>query len=425
MQPQVTFQLYLLSMYKRIKIFFIGDCMASLPSIHDQSRLNLLFNLSLSVTLMGGVAFLISLIIQTYSVFVPALGNILFGLLTLFLIRRTKKFSAVAKFYFIVLYLLVFGNLNFNDGTMHIGAPFWIMLLNILVMYIIGVRWGVSFLVASLLGYLYYLHYVFPRHMDIMDTMSEEAYYSVYYEALFALFLLGFIIYTILRSSKRSDELLHHKNEELKVQNSTILLREEEKTTMLKEIHHRVKNNLQVITSLLRLQMYELENEAEAEKFKDSMNRVLTMAMIHEKIYQSEELSRINLEDYFKGLSQDLLTSYQTNMNVDLHFDLNIEKIGLKTIVPLALIYNELFSNSLKHAFKTTRQPKITVSLERRECDSFTFTYEDNGEWRSDGASKSFGRELINSLTDQLDGQMKFSKVPHTRYEFIFKHLEK
>lgn len=399
--------------------------MRDLDSIHDQSRLNLLFNLSFAVTLMGLVAFIVSAIIQTYPVFVPALGNMSFGLITLVVIRATSKFIQAATFYFIVLFLLIYGNMIFNDGTMHIGAPFWIMLLNILVIYIIGIRWGVIFLVASFLGYLYYLHYVFPHHMKIMGTLSAETYYSVYYEALFALSLLGFVIYTILRSSKQSDELLKRKNAELLMQNNTILLREEEKTIMLKEIHHRVKNNLQVITSLLRLQMYETESDTEAEKFKDSINRVLTMSLIHEKIYQSEELSRINLEDYFIGLSKDLLDSYQTSVKVDLKVDLNIEKVGLKSIVPLALIFNELFSNSLKHAFDNVENPSIHVSLDHVNDDYFLFIYEDNGCWKSKERSKSFGTELIVSLTSQLEGEMNFSSSPKTRYEFKFRHLER
>lgn len=399
--------------------------MDKLTSIHDQSRLNLLFNLAFAVTLMGVVAFIISLILRTYPVFVPALGNVVFGITTLLIIRITHRFNGAALFYFSVLFLLIFGNLNFNDGTMHVGAPYWIMLLNILVMYIIGVRWGITFLFLSFLGYLYYLHFVYPHHMEIMNSLSQETYYSVYYEALFALFLLGFIIYTILQSSKRSDELLKRKNAKLQTQNSTILLREEEKTTMLKEIHHRVKNNLQVITSLLRLQMYEVENEQEAEKFKDSINRVLTMSMIHEKMYQSEELSRINLEDYFKGLSDDLLDSYQTDINVKLTFHLTLNKIGLKSIVPLALIYNELFSNSLKHAFEGVDQPEITVSLDRIDDNHFSLIYEDNGNWKVEKKERSFGKELVSSLTAQLEGEMKFSKHPCTRYEFTLKHLER
>lgn len=276
----------------------------------------------------------------------------------------------------------------------------------------------------SLLGFLYYLHFVFPYHMDIVDTLSRETYYSAYYETFFALFLLGFFIYSVLQSSQISDHLLSHKNIELLKQNEIILARDEEKTIMLKEIHHRVKNNLQVITSLLRLQMYEIDNKVEAEKFNDSINRVMTMSLIHEKMYQSEELSRINLQGYFTGLSQDLLDSYQTDINVDLSIDLHIDRVGLKSIVPLALIYNELFSNSLKHAFDNVEQPKIKVSLDYGEEGHFIFVYQDNGSWKENVREKSFGGELIVSLTSQLEGEMKFSTSPETRYEFIFKHLD-
>ena len=171
--------------------------------------------------------------------------------------------------------------------------------------------------------------------------------------------------------------------------------------------------------------MYEIENQLEAEKFKDSINRVLTMSLIHEKMYQTEELSRINLEDYFKGLSRDLLASYQTNIQAKLTVDLNVEKVGLKSIVPLALIFNELFSNSLKHAFSTISEPEIYVSLDAIDEDSFLFVYEDNGIWKSKLKTKSFGTELIASLTSQLDGEMKFTSTPKTRYEFKFKHLER
>lgn len=411
-------------MFNRLRAYFVGDKVDHFESIHDKSRIFLLFNLAMLVTIMGIVAFIVSAIIGTYPVFVPSIGNIVFGSTTLLILKLSRGFKIAAAFYFMVLTFLIFGNLIFNHGTMHVGVPFWIMLLNLLVMVVLGFRIGLIFMSISLLCFLYYLHYVFPFHMDIVDSLSDETYYSAYYEAFFALFLLGFIVYSMLQSSELSDQLLRHKNIELQKQNEMIKTRDEEKTIMLKEIHHRVKNNLQVITSLLRLQMYEIDNEKEAGKFNDSINRVMTMSLIHEKMYQSEELSRINLHDYFNGLSQDLLDSYQTDIDVKLNIELKIEKVGLKSIVPLALIYNELFSNSLKHAFEGTKQPKIKVSLDYTEYGYYLFIYEDNGNWKENTSSKSFGKELINSLTSQLEGEMKFTTTPETRYEFKFKQLD-
>lgn len=413
------------AMLRKLRTYFIGESLTALNSVHDISRLTVLFNLISTALFMGGIAVLISTFIGTYAVYIPALGSIFFGLITLFAIRRTKNFIFVAKIYLTLIFILIFGNLIFNSGTMHIGTPFWIMLLNILVMYIVGVYWGIAFLIASLGGYVYYLHFVLPDHFfKILDSLTDGVYYSVYYETLFVLLLLGYVIYTILQSSKQSDRLLKDKNLKLTNQNNEIKRREEEKTIMLKEIHHRVKNNLQVITSLLRLQMHELDQDTEIEKFKDSINRVMTMALIHDKMYQAEELSRINLEDYFKGLSNDLMQSYQINFEVDLSFKFEIKKIGLKSIVPLALIYNELFSNSLKHAFENTETPKINVVISESKDDFFQFSYSDNGIWKASEKENTFGKELIESLTEQLDGEVEFSNKPITKYTFKFRHLD-
>ena len=373
---------------------------------------------------MGAIATIVSVLFGTYPVLIPAIGNIIFGLLTLYTIRIKQDFQLAAKIYMIILFCLIFGNLNFNAGTMHVGILLWVMLLNILVLYILGIRWGIGFLIASLLGYIYYIHVVFPITLEIIKDLPKATYYSVYYETLFAFFLLAYIIYTILKSSQDSDSLLKEKNDALIQQNNLISARDEEKTLMLKEIHHRVKNNLQVITSLLRLQMAEIDSDNEKSKFKDSINRVLTMAKIHDKMYQSEELSKLNLEDYFNGLSTDLIDSYQIQFNVHLHLDIKVDQIGLKTIVPLALIYNELFANSLKHAFKHTDSPEINVCISHLNPTQFNFTYTDNGNWIDPMNEASFGLELIQSLTDQLDGKMEFSKEPTTKFSFTFRYLD-
>lgn len=410
--------------YRWLRKLIIHEYLLETESIHERSKIILLFNIAYAVSIMGVIAMVVSLIIGTYPVLVPAVGNLSFGITALIFLKKFGLKTA-AVFYFIVLFVLLFGNLNFNPGTMHIGSPFWIMLLNILVLYILGLRWwGIIFLALSVFGFMFYLQNVLPKTVEILPTLSPETYYSAYYETVFALFLLGYIIHNIIQSSKESDTLLMKQNKELTEQYGIVKRADEEKTVMLKEIHHRVKNNLQVIISLLRLQMKEIEDPTSHEKFKDSINRVLTMAMIHEKIYQAEELSRINIEKYFASLAKDLITSYEIDKQVELKIDMSIDKMGLKSIVPLALIFNELLSNSLKHAFHKTSTPEIRLSLRKIDSDNFSFEFSDNGLWREPTSNKGFGVSLIESMTDQLEGQMVFRNEPSVHYQFIFPHLE-
>ena len=193
---------------------------------------------------------------------------------------------------------------------------------------------------------------------------------------------------------------------------------------MLKEIHHRVKNNLQVITSLLRLQSRELENEEAISKFQETTNRVIAMSMIHEKMYQSEELSKINIEEYFNSLSNDLLSSYQVAFPIDIKIYCSIETLGMRPIVPLALIFNELLSNSLKYAFCGNNAAKIDIKLQKMEQGIFVLSYEDNGTWKIPTRKDSFGMELIDALTEQLEGSMSFSDNRVTKYVFEFPNLD-
>lgn len=409
-------------MYGRIKRYVIHEYLAETVSFHDRSRITLLFNIAYATFILGTIASFVSLILGTYPILIPGLGNVVLAGIAL-VILKSKNISLAAKIYFSALFCLLFGNLIFNYGTMHIGSPFWIMLINILVLYILDIWWGLVFLLLSSFGFIYYIHNVFPRTIEIVSSLPKATYFSAYYETFFALFLLGYIIYTIIKASRNSDELLQSQNRELTFQNSLISTKNAENTVMLKEIHHRVKNNLQVIISLLRLQMREINHQDSLDKFSESINRVLTMALIHEKIYQSEELSNVDLEQYFKSLSQDLISSYQveTPVEIDLHFD--IKRVGLTSIVPLALIFNELFSNSIKHAFKDHHKPKIRVGLIKLTNDKVLFEYQDNGIWKTENSTSSFGLELIESLTEQLDGTMELKKEPVTHYRFLFNHL--
>jgi two-component sensor histidine kinase len=119
---------------------------------------------------------------------------------------------------------------------------------------------------------------------------------------------------------------------------------------MLKEIHHRVKNNLQIISSLLRLQSETL-SESEREIYIEAVNRVSAMAIIHEKMYQTDSLSNFDLEEYIVTLIDSLFESYMVNGKVESKINVHVGSLNTKSIVPIAMMLNELVSNSVKHAF--------------------------------------------------------------------------
>lgn len=410
-------------MLNKIKQNIIGEHLTNLESQHDKTRLTLLFNIAFFILSIGIIATITSLILGTYPILIPSIGNVILALITLVLIKYVNfQFSAI--FYFFMLFLLLFGNLIFNKGTMHVGGPFWVMLLNILVFYILGRVWGAIYITLSILAFGYFVAFVFPITIELVQDLPKETYYSALYETLFALAFLGYILSTILNASKESDQMLKISNQSLKKQNETILENYDEKIVLLKEIHHRVKNNLQVIVSLMRLQMHTLTNPEALSSFQETINRVVTMSMIHEQIYQTESLSQVNLENYFHDLSQDLISTFQTDFEVDLDYSFKVDNIGLKTIVPLALIFNELFSNSLKHAFPHSTHPKISIIITQIKEGEFRFSYTDNGMWKKPAHDSTFGMELIDSLTSQLDGELKFETHPQTKYEFTFSKLD-
>lgn len=410
-------------MFGNLRAYFIGDLLQNSKSLHDKSRIGLFYNITFSLLVLGIISTIVALILDTKPILIPTVGNIVFSLITLFTIRIVN-FTSAAIVYFSALALLLFGNLIFNEGTMHIGGPFWIMLLNILVYYILGRVWGIGTLIMSAIGFSYYIIYVYPISIEIANKLPATVYYSAIYETAFALFLLAYIVATILNASRNSDRLLTQQNLELLEQNETISLNSSEKTVLLKEVHHRVKNNLQVIISLMRLQMRDLKGDEAIMKFKETINRVLTMSMIHEKMYQSESLSKVNLEQYFRDLSTDLLSSFETEYKVKFIYKFDIDKVELKSIVPLALIFNELYSNSLKHAFLNISNPSIELSMFKDEDRNLILEYSDNGQWKKPSTEASFGMELIDSLTSQLDGKMQFKQEPKTQFKFTFSALD-
>lgn len=188
-----------------------------------------------------------------------------------------------------------------------------------------------------------------------------------------------------------------------------------EKEVLLKEIHHRVKNNLQIIQSMLNLQLPQIKDEKAIAQFKESQNRVFSMALIHEKLYQSESLSKIDFPEYIRSLTNHLFISYGAAARA-IRPKISVQDISLDidTTIPCALIINELVSNSLKHAFPASRcsdeRGEISIDM-HRERNMFLLTVSDNGVGLPDGFeighSDSLGLKLVNVLVKQLSGTIR------------------
>ncbi|MEO1388014.1 MAG: histidine kinase dimerization/phosphoacceptor domain -containing protein [Cyanobacteria bacterium J06634_6] len=199
-----------------------------------------------------------------------------------------------------------------------------------------------------------------------------------------------------------------------------------EKEALLKEVHHRVKNNLQIITSLLNLQSDSITDQRVLDIFKESQNRVHLMALIHEKLYQSDDLGRISLRDYIQSLSENLLRSYEVG-KTDVHLTIQADDISLvtDTAVSCGLIINELVSNSLKYAFSSGhpshRENSITIEARQTDQNLFCIRYEDNGIGLPDTIdiqnTETLGLQLVTSLTQQLGGAIAICSNGGTCFE--------
>lgn len=194
-----------------------------------------------------------------------------------------------------------------------------------------------------------------------------------------------------------------------------------EKETLLKEVHHRVKNNLQVISSLLRLQLTSSNAPNISDLIRDSQSRIQSMALVHELLYQSEDLSTIDLGQYLEFLTHSLMASYQSQaQQIDIQTSCDSFDVNIETAITCGLLLNELVSNAIKHAFPTGEQGTVQVSIERGDTN-INLIVQDNGvglkEDHSEVHRNSLGLKLIDSFINQLDAKMSLTTGAGTRYE--------
>ncbi len=211
------------------------------------------------------------------------------------------------------------------------------------------------------------------------------------------LLILLLVLYVTFQNNKKKNILLESQNQE--------------KEFLLKEIHHRVKNNLGIVSSLLDLQADKIKDPKIISAIEESRNRVYSMSMIHQKLYQGTNLSTIGMREYLIDLSQHILDSYGSEDKVDFKYDLEDMQLDVDSAIPIGLIVNELLTNSFKHAFPEDRKGIIHITCQQLTENRILLEVADNGigllEFdKEDDQGSGFGTQLIDLLIHQLDGSI-------------------
>ncbi len=289
-----------------------------------------------------------------------------------------------------------------------------------------------------------FLNLVLPEDRESVNNAFKEAFYGKSFE-------IDFRVLSANREERifyaQGQVIFDEKNTPIRVRGIVQDITERKKTEealvklekiRIKEIHHRIKNNLQVISSLLDLQAEKFEDKKVKQAFSDSQNRVLSMSLIHEELYKGGQTEKLNFSAYLKKLADNLLITYKlSSINIRLNMDLEENAfLDVDTAVPLGIIVNELITNSLKHAFTEKKEGEIGIQLRRHEetinginKSEFCLKVSDNGKGISEGLKlesvESLGMQLINTLVNQLDGELKLKREKGTEFTVRFKVIEK
>lgn len=335
--------------------------------------------------------------------------------------RRRAMYKYILGALFIAIMVLLTFSIFTVKGTTHFMESFWMLIIIIASFFILGNFWGFLYSISSLIVYSIYYLFFFKDNLDINLILNIDSIIRNSIEYSTAVLIVAYVMFEYGRLNKYALIYAEKALEELKSEKITVENQNIEKTFLLQEIHHRVKNNLQIIVSLLRLQSNDLETEEARNSYQDTINRIMSMSLIHQKLYEKESFIQIDLVDYINSLIETLISTYSTDKKVTFQVESELHSVQLNRIPSLGLIINELVTNSLKHAFTTDGH--IFIKINKGKEQVFYLNYSDNGTWKEAPRNNSFGIKLIDIFTEQLDGEYKReSNENGTIYSFVLKN---
>lgn len=391
----------------------------------DQYRLKDKVRLTLRVNYISSVLSIIFGIVCTYFLnitqIIPSVF-IVFGVLNLTNTIAFHKHKLLGLTYNITSIMALACSVIITIYSGGINSPFiFVLALVVFAGYISTKEYGRIYLNLNL------LIIILIYSQSIAEFKFTENVVPVESKNIFALFSILFSVY--LLGGVIGKNLLKAHNELHKIRNENEA-RIREKDTLLKEIHHRVKNNLQTVSSLLSLQSRSIEEPRIKTLIKSSQNRVISMAMVHEMLYMRHDLSKIEYKSYVEELSDYLIRSFKgAENNITLNIIIPDIKLGIDTAIPLGLLINEVITNALKYGIKDDDQGEIHIELVKSNGKDYILYIGDDGEGFPEGIShkntKSLGLKLIHNLSRQLKGSInRDSSKKGTNYIVKFSDIQ-
>lgn len=381
------------------------------------------FNFTWRLCTVLAFVFLALSLIYAYKkdlIFIDYFVTFVFSIFILLYQYKTRKYQLS---YHIIAFIGTFFPLLtiYTMSTyIHYSSFFWITCIMLITFFGLGVRKGMILVFIDIVGFAFYIFGNLNENISQILPLDSRQQIALIFELATIAILLGYLFYSMITLYKGSEKKLIEMNNSLDE-------RYQEKIVLIKEVHHRVKNNLQIIISLLRMQRDELSSEEAKEQFSEAINRIMAMSLIHGKLYVADDLSKIDVNTYVNELFDEIQSVFDHKRKIDIDTDIQIDALDLQTTVSVGLLLNELISNSFKHAFNHQSTGVIRIEMRLKSEDVFKLKYSDNGPGfqLDEGERSGFGVELIDLLTEQLEGKKKFiSSENGSKYSFTLKTVK-
>lgn len=367
---------------------------------YRQGKYKLIWRLSvmfiIMFTLLSAIFFTIDLVAFSiyFTVLLLSIGSVIY-------LKSSKNHIPIFWVVTVSATVLAIYSMNVIRDTLHYSELLWMVCIVLFAYIGLSRRIAIYFAIINLLSLLYFLLFRINIHITQLEPRENSELLAISAEMIFTFSIIVYMLHQNMQFQNYSRKQLELSNKFLKERN-------QENVVLLKEVHHRVKNNLQIVVSLLRIQSSEIKSEEAQLQFENAINRVMTISVIHQKLYELGELSQIEFSDYLHELVDEIKHLHCGNTGIVKTLKVELDKIDLKSIVPIGLIINELITNSVKHAFVNTGENDqwINIDLFPSETKGIAiFRYSDSGTWKEE-APLGFGTELIATLTSQLDGKI-------------------